>query len=325
MKRFSTLPLIAAITAFLLAAIGLLSAIQQVALALFSLVPLLAGIGILRKQVWSAYGFALFELTQLAVMPLLLLRAGSIARAAIVFTVGLDMALVALFFLAGKSLAASGARRGSPFLWIGTSCFFTVPLIFVEAFVIPTGGMEDTLLIGDRILARVLPRVHPGQGDIVVFHYPMDPRQVFVKRVVGLPGDRIRIASKIVYRNGVALTEPYAVHKFSTVDQYRDNFPSGSANVGLQPGSREMLGIRDMLQNHVANGEAIVPVGKYFVLGDNRDNSLDSRYWGFLDISDIIGKPILIYDSTEAPVAGVGAGKTGLRRPRRWGRLFKPL
>lgn len=323
-KSSPKLPTAAAIVAFLLAAIALLSAIQQVVLAVFALIPLMAGVGILRKRIWSAYGFALFALGQLAVVPLIQLHT-SLTNGPIAFSIVSNIAFAALFFLAGRSLARSGARSGSAVPWIVVTCLFTLPFIFVEAFVIPSGGMEDTLLIGDRIVARVFPRVSPARGDIVVFRYPIDRQQIFIKRVIGVPGDRIRIVSNTVYRNGVALTEPYAVHKFSSaVDTYRDNFPADPTKMGLQPGSGEVRAIRDLLQHHVVNGEAVVPAGNYFVLGDNRDDSLDSRYWGFLDASDIVGKPVLIYDSLEQSI-GSGTAKTFSSYRRRWNRLFKFL
>jgi len=143
--------------------------------------------------------------------------------------------------------------------------------------------MEDTLLIGDRILTRVFPRVQPARGDIVVFHYPMDRRQTLVKRVIGLPGDRIRIASKTVYRNGAALAEPHATHKFISLGRAPENFPA-------------------------KNGEALVPAGKYFVLGDNRDNSQDSRFdrVGFVPASKIVGKVTWIWwNGLEPKRAGI--------------------
>ena len=146
-----------------------------------------------------------------------------------------------------------------------------LPPLFAQAFVIPTGAMEDTLLIGDHVLVRCFPKSYPGRGDIIVFRYPVDRRQIFVKRVIGLAGDHIRIAGKRVYHNGTPLNEPYAVHKTTYEDSYRDNFPS-EPNASLQD-----VGL-DMLQKHVVNGEVVVPEGSYFVLGDNRDDSLDSRY-----------------------------------------------
>ncbi len=320
------LPIAAAIVAFLLAAVALLSTIQQMVLAVFALFPLLAGVGILRKRVWSAYGFALFALGQLAVVPLILLHTGgSLTKGPVAFTVISNIALALLFFLAGRSLARSGARRGYAAPWILITCLFTLPFIFVEAFIVPSAGMENTLLVGDRIVARVFPRVSPGRGDIVVFRYPIDRRQTFIKRVIGVPGDRIRIVSNTVYRNGVALAEPYVVHKFSSApDPYRDNFPADPAKMVVQPGSGEVRAIRGLLQHHVVSGEAVVPAGNYFVLGDNRDNSLDSRYWGFLDASDIVGKPVLIYDSLEPP-ADPGIANNVFNYRRRWNRLFKFL
>ncbi len=308
--------------AFLSAAVGLLSAFSEVFLFFFALIPLAAGVGILRKRVWNAYGFALFESAQLAAIPLVLLRAGTGLTAQRVVSAVLTLALVSLFFLAGRSLERAGAERGWMFPWVAVAVLSTVPLIFVEALVIPSGAMEDTLLIGDRILTRVLPRVAPKYGDMVVFRYPIDRRQIFVKRVIGMPGDRIRIVAKTVHRNGAALVEPYAVHKFNSIDSYRDNFPGGVSGISMQAGAKEMLGAREMLEHHVADGEVIVPSGKYFVLGDNRDNSLDSRYWGFLEFSDVIGKPMLIYDSQGESSDSTRPFST---RRIRWNRLFKML
>jgi signal peptidase I len=190
-----------------------------------------------------------------------------------------------------------------------------VPILFVQPFVMPTGSMEDTLLIGDRILVQRWPKIAPQRDDVIVFLYPPDRSQTFVKRVAGIAGDRIRISNKILYRNGQALQEPYAVHKTSYVDSYRDNFPS-EPTVSL-----DRAGLK-MLNEHVVNGEVVVPDGKYFVLGDNRDSSLDSRYWGFVDASDIIGKPVLIYDSEEPAQA---AESFTITHRVRWGRLFKRI
>jgi signal peptidase I len=185
----------------------------------------------------------------------------------------------------------------------------------LQAFVIPTGSMEDSLLIGDHLLVDklayapsgpvsrfLLPYTPVRRGDIVVFRYPADVRQTFVKRVIGVPGDRIRIVNKEVLLNGRRLEEPYKVHKTSYVDSYRDNFPS-------EPNTRIDARAQEMLSRNVENGEVTVPPGCYFVLGDNRDSSLDSRYWGFVPRDNIIGKPLLIYWSYDAPthrLAGPG-------------------
>lgn len=185
--------------------------------------------------------------------------------------------------------------------------FLTTTL--VQAFVIPTGSMEDTLLVGDHLLVDkltyapagpvskyILPYREPKRGDIIVFRYPVDISQTFVKRCMGVPGDRIKLVNKQVYLNGVKLDEPYAVHKTDYIDSYRDNFP-GEPNANLYPGAL------DMLQNHVVNGEVVVPPGHYFAMGDNRDSSLDSRYWGFVPRENIIGKPLIIYWSFDAPTS----------------------
>ena len=177
----------------------------------------------------------------------------------------------------------------------------------MQAFVIPTGSMEDTLLIGDHLivdklvyapggslLKHLLPYEPIHRGDIIVFRYPVDIRQTFVKRVIGVPGDRIRLRNKQVYRNGKELLEPYKYHKTEYVDSYRDNFPSPPNTVVYKQGL-------EMLEKHVVNGEVVVPPDHYFAMGDNRDLSLDSRYWGFVPRENIIGKPLIIYWSYDAP------------------------
>ena len=116
----------------------------------------------------------------------------------------------------------------------------------------------------------------------------------FVKRVIGVPGDRIRIENKQVYRNGKPIEEPYKYHKSDFFDSYRDTFPS-EPNTSIDEGARQML------QKHVLNGEVVVPENAYFAMGDNRDHSLDSRYWGFVPRENIIGKPLIIYWSYDAP------------------------
>ena len=138
----------------------------------------------------------------------------------------------------------------------------------------------------------LLPYSEVKRGDIIVFRYPVDIRQTFVKRVIGVPGDRIRIENKQVFRNGVPVEEPYKFHKTEYNDSYRDNFPS-------QPYLQLSEGAIEMLEKHVVNGEVVVPPNSYFAMGDNRDNSLDSRYWGFVPRANIIGKPLIIYWSYE--------------------------
>lgn len=178
----------------------------------------------------------------------------------------------------------------------------------VQAFVIPTGSMEDSLLIGDHLLVdklayapagvisrHLLPYQDVERGDIVVFRYPIDLEQIFVKRVVGVPGDRLRIVAKRLWINGSPAVEPYASFKTDFIDAYRDNFPAAARSVQVyEPATR-------MLRKHVVNGDLHVPDGNYFVLGDNRDHSLDSRYWGFVPRDHIVGKPLLIWWSYDAP------------------------
>ncbi|HEX4170827.1 MAG TPA: signal peptidase I [Bryobacteraceae bacterium] len=311
-KIWSKLPNISAGVAFVLASIGLLSGLRALVLVLFALVPLAAGIGILRRRAWSAYGFAFFELGQLALVPLTIRQGSGMPRGQIIFTLALNALLIGLFFLAGRALESCCARRGSPIAWIAVTCLFTLPLLFVRALVMPSAGMEDTILPGDRIAAQVFPHVAPVDDEIIVFHYPIDRRQIYIKRVIGIPGDRIRMAANVVYRNGVALHEPYAVHKFNApVD--RAAFPGNGVPVGARFNPPATAALQDMLRNHVVKGEVVVPAGKYFVLGDNRDNSLDSRHWGLLAASDIMGTPLFVYDSREP---------TGAHRLR-WSRLFK--
>jgi signal peptidase I len=177
----------------------------------------------------------------------------------------------------------------------------------VQAFIVPTGSMESTVLIGDHLLVDklsyappdpiskyLLPYTEPKRGDVIVFRYPMDIRQNFVKRVIGVPGDHIHIVDKVVYVNGHALTEPYTQHIDAHIEPYRDNFPS-------QPYGPVVDRAQQMLAANVSNGELVVPAGNYFAMGDNRENSLDSRYWGFVPRENIIGKPLVIFWSYDAP------------------------
>ena len=207
----------------------------------------------------------------------------------------------------------------------------------VQAFVIPTGSMEDTLLIGDHLLvdklayapsdplaSRLLPYLDVQRGDIIVFRYPLDLSQTFVKRVIGVPGDHIRIVNKIVSINGSIVDEPYVLHKSDYIDHYRDNFPS-PANGQVYPRAVEML------DQNVFSGELVVPEGSYFAMGDNRDRSLDSRYWGFVPRENIIGKPLIVYWSYNASTPELSSGISAAHlkdlmfnffSKTRWGRTF---
>jgi signal peptidase I len=177
----------------------------------------------------------------------------------------------------------------------------------VQAFVVPTSSMESTVMTGDHMLVdklsyapadsfsrHVLPYDSLKRGDIIVFRWPPDPRQNYIKRLIGMPGDRIRVVNKEVYLNGRKLYEPYTQHIFAGIEPYRDNFPSDPAGPIMPMG-------RDMLAANVVNGEVVVPPDSFFAMGDNRDNSLDSRYWGFVPRDNIIGKPSIIWWSYDAP------------------------
>jgi signal peptidase I len=173
----------------------------------------------------------------------------------------------------------------------------------VQPFRIPSASMEPTLLVGDFLLvdkeigSEATPRVFAptneiGRGDLIVFHYPIDPSLHLVKRVIGLPGDRVRLRDGRAFVNGEALDEPYAMFRPAAADSYRDDFPRmDSADPGVE--SRWWIEMRSL----VSGGELTVPPDSYFVLGDNRNDSQDSRYWGFVPRADIVGKPFLIYFS----------------------------
>ncbi len=177
----------------------------------------------------------------------------------------------------------------------------------VQAFIVPTPSMDTTVRVGDHLLVDklsyappgaisryLLPYTEPKRGDIIVFRYPIDIQQNYVKRVIGVPGDHIKVVNKVVYLNGKGLVEPYTHHISPELEPYRDNFPS-------DPVGPVYDRARLMLQNNVVNGEVVVPPGFYFAMGDNRDNSLDSRYWGFVPRENIIGKPLVIFWSYDAP------------------------
>jgi len=172
----------------------------------------------------------------------------------------------------------------------------------VQAFKIPTGSMENNLLIGDHLLVNkfvfgraVLPMRDIRRGDIVVFKYPDEPERDFIKRVIGLPGETLELRNKKVYVNGQPLDEPY-VHFLE---------PAHHAQEVTSFDVRERY------------GPVTVPAGQYFVMGDNRDNSQDSRYWGFLPRGYIKGKALMIYWSYDsgtptAEDAGLGASASRL-------------
>src|SRR5437763_5052995 len=187
----------------------------------------------------------------------------------------------------------------------------------VQAFKIPSASMEGTLLIGDHLLVnkfifggrgawyeKLLPYRPLERGDIIVFKYPFQDHQHFVKRVIGLPGDHLRLSDQRVYINGRELAEPYAVHDPGAgYDPLNYAFPPMGNQLYASPVVAEWA--RE-IKKYIHGEEIIVPPGKYFAMGDNRDHSLDSRYWGFVDRNAIMGRPFLIYWSVEADSTDYG-------------------
>jgi signal peptidase I len=183
----------------------------------------------------------------------------------------------------------------------------------VQAFQIPSPSMENALLVGDYLLVNkltygggglgdfVMPYRRVRRGDIVVFHYPVNPAQHFVKRVIGVPGDRVRLVNKQVLVNGTPVIEPYAHFTRPMNDLFRDNFP----RLDVAPGETPDWWVQ--LRKLMEDGQLIVPQGHYFVMGDNRDDSYDSRYWGFVPQGNIIGRPLLIYWSVQGAEGDVTA------------------
>ena len=213
-----------------------------------------------------------------------------------------------------KAVPEPGPPRGVIAEWTVTIIlllFGTTTL--VQAFVIPTGSMEDTLLVGDHLLVdklayapggavtkHLLPYSDVKRGDIIVFFKPTleanGEHLYLVKRVIGIPGDHIHLVNGTVYLNGVAQNEPQAQVATETYD-YRDDFPA----VPPPPFGDVTAEWALDLPNHIQNGDLVVPPGSYFAMGDNRPNSLDSRYWGFVPRQNIVGRPLFVYWSFVTP------------------------
>jgi signal peptidase I len=180
----------------------------------------------------------------------------------------------------------------------------------VQSFVIPTGSMENTLLVGDYVFVdRITPALKASyigpllpyrsikRDEVFVFVHPVEPGMYVVKRVIGVPGDRIHLRNGVVYRNGQALHEPYLNPDHGLPDPYRDDFPEYSG-----AGNRNVAVEWPLVKSeHVQGDDLVVPPDKYFAMGDNRADSLDSRYWGFVPRENVIGRPLFIYWSFETP------------------------
>ncbi len=181
----------------------------------------------------------------------------------------------------------------------------------VQAFEIPSSSMENTLLIGDHVFVNreqfaprtqwmgpLMPYRQIRHGDIVVFLSPAEPGLYVVKRIIGIPGDRLHLREGVVYRNGEKLDEPYVIHQPGDDNNpYRDNFPS----VAPSEFSNVTPDWEMALPHHIEGDDLVVPPNSFFGMGDNRDVSLDSRYWGFIPQENVIGRPMFIYWSFETP------------------------
>jgi signal peptidase I len=220
-------------------------------------------------------------------------------------------------------------RSGAAFVWewfrsviVALALFIVIRSFFVEAFKIPTGSMEGTLLVGDFLLVNKLvygaevpfsgvklPALRtPKHGDIIVFQWPVDPTKNFVKRIVGLPGDTLQMKDGELILNGLVQHEAYVSHTSPGSDVADDEFKWQlayllSAHHPVPEKPRSPMQVRSLeakLRYHPSRnnwGPLIVPDKNYFVLGDNRDNSLDSRYWGFVADSLVRGQPMVVYYS----------------------------
>ncbi len=204
----------------------------------------------------------------------------------------------ALFADAMGQVAASIAR-------------LTVLSVFVITFLvqpsqIPSSSMIPTMLVGDFVLVNkqvfapaghwhwLLPYRTPRRDDIVVFHYPVNPRELLVKRVIAVSGDRIHLHLGRPYLNGRPLSEPFTLYSVADRSLYRDEFPNLQR---ADPGVEAEWWIE--LRQRMRAGELPVPPNRYFVMGDNRNNSQDSRFWGFVPRNTIVGEPVLVYLSSD--------------------------
>lgn len=223
-------------------------------------------------------------------------------------------------------------RSGGAWVWEWARAIFTALLLFfvirsvvVEAFKIPTGSMERTLMVGDFLLVNKavygaeIPLTHtrlpaiaaPKRGDVVVFLPPHDPHRNYVKRLVGMPGDTLEMRNKVLWVNGRPQIEPYTrfIDPLSDPGDNRMMWQVGF----LSPKLRNRLGYHPTRDNW---GPLVIPQGRFFALGDNRDNSEDSRYWGFLDAASIRGRPMFVYYSFDRASANPFAWLTGIRWTR---------
>ncbi|MFP5229513.1 MAG: signal peptidase I [Acidobacteriota bacterium] len=180
----------------------------------------------------------------------------------------------------------------------------------VQPFRIPSESMERTLLVGDFLLVNKMAYAPPGEwawllpyrtvqrGDVIVFHFPPNPSEHVVKRVIGLPGDHVHLENGLAWVNGRRLEEPWVIFEPAYPDDFRDSFPT---ELYTDPGVDAHWWMQ--MRTDVREGDLVVPQGYYFVLGDNRNFSRDSRYWGFVPRDHLVGRPFMIYFSLREPSA----------------------
>jgi len=201
--------------------------------------------------------------------------------------------------------------------------FLFIEGTLVQARVIPSGSMENTVLIGDHlIVSRIgydagIPFTpwhvplwrEPKRQQIIVFRAPLPEQDYpdFIKRCIGVPGDRIKIVGSQVYVNGQPLSEPYVLREPGMDDAADEEFPPSPENMEFIGRMRPQWS--EEFSEHVVKGELVVPPGEYFMMGDNRENSYDGRYWGFVPRANIIGTPVFIYMSINAPEEVWGSGE----------------
>ena len=189
-----------------------------------------------------------------------------------------------------------------------------IRIFLIQSYLIPTGSMENTLLPGDFVVAQKFSYLFthhtPNRGEVVVFKYPLSRYRIFIKRCIGLPGDTIKIVNKKLYINGILQTEPYVVHLDPKI------IPGLQADIEFQKMWEKRL-FTDEERVRDNFGPVVVPPGNVFVMGDNRDYSYDSRFWGPLPVENIIGKPLMVFLSINT------RGK--LWEKVRWNRLFKVI
>jgi signal peptidase I len=209
----------------------------------------------------------------------------------------------------GKSSEqAPPPEKETPMEFIASMAVVLVTGLFIvtfimQAFEIPSSSMMNTLLIGDHVfvdritaapktkwITPIVPYSDIKRGDIIVFLSPITPGLHVVKRIIGLPGDRIHLTNAAVYRNGEKLNEPYVIHSLGSYSPFRDDFPAVPPETGMIAKEWQMT-----LPFYVKGGDIVVPPDSYFAMGDNRDVSYDSRFWGFIPKENVIGRPMFVY------------------------------